>query len=53
MRKFILSTVLATSLLFGGIANAAPSNQYVATDSDTFWTISQKFNVPIIRSYRK
>ena len=47
MRKLILSTVLATSLLFGGIANAAPSNQYIATDSDTFWTISQKFNVPL------
>jgi LysM repeat protein len=47
MRKIILSTVFATSLLFGGIANAAPSNQYVATDSDTFWTISQKFNVQL------
>ncbi|WP_261306117.1 C40 family peptidase [Paenibacillus andongensis] len=47
MRKIILSTVMATSLLFGGIATAATSNQYVATDSDTFWTISQKFNVPL------
>jgi LysM repeat protein len=45
MRKIIFSTVMATSLLFGGIAYAAPSNQYVATDSDTFWIISQKFNV--------
>ncbi|MDQ0876326.1 cell wall-associated NlpC family hydrolase [Paenibacillus sp. V4I3] len=47
MRKFILSTVMATSLLFGGITYAAPSNQYIATDADTFWTISQKFNVQL------
>ncbi|SDN03310.1 Cell wall-associated hydrolase, NlpC family [Paenibacillus sp. yr247] len=47
MRKIVLSTVLATSLLFGGIATAASSNQYIATDSDTFWTISQKFNVKL------
>lgn len=47
MRKFILSTVMATSLLFGGIATAAPSNQYIATDTDTFWSISQKFNVQL------
>jgi cell wall-associated NlpC family hydrolase len=47
MRKFILSTVMATSLLFGGIATAAPSNPYIATDTDTFWSISQKFNVQL------
>lgn len=47
MRKFILSTVLATSLLFSGIAVAAPSNQYIATDTDTFWSISQKFNIQL------
>jgi cell wall-associated NlpC family hydrolase len=47
MRKFILSTVMATSLLFGANAYAAPSNQYIATDADTFWTISQKFNVQL------
>lgn len=47
MRKMIFTTVVATSLMFGGIANAAPSNSYIATDSDTFWSISQKFNVPI------
>jgi LysM repeat protein len=45
MKRIILSTALASSLLFGGISYAAPSNQYVATDSDTFWTISQKLNV--------
>lgn len=45
MKKVIISTVLATTLLIGGTASAAPSNQYVATDSDTFWTISQKLNV--------
>lgn len=47
MRKFILSSVMATSLLFSGVATAAPSNQYIATDADTFWTISQKFNVSL------
>ncbi|KQX69084.1 C40 family peptidase [Paenibacillus sp. Root444D2] len=47
MRKFILSTAMATTLLISGIANAAPLNQYVATDTDTFWSISQKFNVPL------
>lgn len=45
MKRTIISTVLAASLLFGGIASAAPSSQYIATNSDTFWTISQKFNV--------
>lgn len=47
MRKFILSTVLATSLFFSGIAAAAPSNPYIATDTDTFWSISQKFNIQL------
>lgn len=49
MRKTIIATAFATSLLFGGIANAATptSNSYVATDSDTFWSISQKFNVQL------
>src|SRR5205085_9129548 len=45
MKRIILSTVLGTSLLFGGIASAAPSNQYVATSSDTLWIISQKLNI--------
>jgi cell wall-associated NlpC family hydrolase len=45
MKTFILSAALSTSILFGGIASAAPTNQYIATDSDTFWTISQKSNV--------
>jgi cell wall-associated NlpC family hydrolase len=45
MKRVIFSAVMASSLLFGGITFAAPSNQYVATDSDTFWTISQKLNV--------
>jgi LysM repeat protein len=45
MKRIILSTVLGTSLLFGGIASAAPTNQYVATNFDTFWTISQKLNI--------
>ncbi|CAN7479301.1 LysM peptidoglycan-binding domain-containing C40 family peptidase [Paenibacillus sp. LjRoot153] len=47
MKKIILTTVVATSLMFGGIANAATTNSYIATDSDTFWSISQKFNVPL------
>ncbi|UUZ82905.1 C40 family peptidase [Paenibacillus sp. P26] len=46
MKKVIISTVLATSLAFAGSAFAAP-NQYTATNSDTFWTISQKFGVPL------
>jgi LysM repeat protein len=45
MKRIILSTALASSLLFGGISYAAPSNQYVATYPDTLWTISQKLNV--------
>jgi LysM repeat protein len=49
MKKKILSTVLATSLLISGVASASasasPSNRYIATDGDTFWTISQKFNI--------
>ncbi|MDR6552703.1 LysM peptidoglycan-binding domain-containing C40 family peptidase [Paenibacillus qinlingensis] len=47
MRKLILTTVVATSLMFGGMAQAAPSSTYIATDSDTFWSISQKFHVPL------
>ncbi|OAS21627.1 C40 family peptidase [Paenibacillus oryzisoli] len=47
MKKIMLTTVVATSLMFGGIAYATPSNTYIATDSDTFWSISQKFNVPL------
>ncbi|TXK85672.1 C40 family peptidase [Paenibacillus sp. N3.4] len=45
MKKVILTSVIAASCLFGGIAYATPSNSYLATDADTFWTISQKFNV--------
>jgi cell wall-associated NlpC family hydrolase len=45
MKKIILSTVLAGSCLFGGIVSAAPLNQYIATDADTLWTISQKLNI--------
>ncbi|MDB5054128.1 MAG: NlpC/P60 family endopeptidase [Bacilli bacterium] len=47
MKKTILSTVLVTSLFISGIASASasPSNRYIATDVDTFWTISQKFNI--------
>jgi cell wall-associated NlpC family hydrolase len=45
MKRFMIPIVLATSLLFGGIASADSSNPYLATDSDTLWTISQKLNV--------
>lgn len=45
MKKIILSTVLATSILTSGIASASTSNRYIATDVDTFWTISQKLNI--------
>jgi len=45
MKKVILTSLVAVNCLFGGIAYATPSNTYIATDSDTFWTISQKFNV--------
>jgi cell wall-associated NlpC family hydrolase len=47
MKKKILSTVLATSLFISGIASASASssNRYIATDGDTFWTISQKLNI--------
>ncbi|MEX1031369.1 MAG: C40 family peptidase [Paenibacillaceae bacterium] len=45
MKKIILSTVLATSLFISGIASASSSNQYIDKDLDTFWTISQKFNI--------
>jgi cell wall-associated NlpC family hydrolase len=49
MKKIILSTVLAASFLISGIASASASsaNQYIATDADTLWTISQKFNISI------
>lgn len=45
MKKIILTSVIAASYLISGIASAAPSNSYLATDTDTFWTISQKFNI--------
>jgi peptidoglycan endopeptidase LytE len=47
MKKLILSTVLGTSLFISGIASASasPANRYIATDTDSFWTISQKFNI--------
>ncbi|WNR46751.1 C40 family peptidase [Paenibacillus roseipurpureus] len=47
MKKIMLTTVVATSLMFGGIANAAPANTYIATDSDTFWSIANTFNIPL------
>jgi cell wall-associated NlpC family hydrolase len=48
MRKKILSTVLATSLFISGITLAsAASNQYIATGTDTLWTISQKLNITL------
>ncbi|CAG7624606.1 NlpC/P60 family protein [Paenibacillus allorhizosphaerae] len=47
MKKTIVSTILGFSILFGGVASAAPSDVYIATDDDTFWTISQKLNVNI------
>ncbi|CAG7651537.1 hypothetical protein PAESOLCIP111_06337 [Paenibacillus solanacearum] len=47
MKKAIVSTILGFSLLFGGVASAASSDVYIATDDDTFWTISQKMNVNI------
>ncbi|MBP1996312.1 C40 family peptidase [Paenibacillus eucommiae] len=45
MKKVILTAALAASYLFSGIASAEQSNPYIATDSDTFWTISQKLNI--------
>jgi cell wall-associated NlpC family hydrolase len=46
MKKIIISSIIGANLLFSGVALAAPaSNQYIATDDDTFWTISQKINV--------
>jgi cell wall-associated NlpC family hydrolase len=47
MKKIILSAVLGTSLLSGGVASAASANQYVATNSDTFWTVSQKLGITL------
>ncbi|MEK3721222.1 C40 family peptidase [Paenibacillus sp. FSL H8-0034] len=49
MKRFVISTMLAGSLLFGGIASAsaASANPYLATDSDTFWSISQKLNMNV------
>jgi cell wall-associated NlpC family hydrolase len=49
MKKAVLSTVIALNFLVSGIASASalPSNQYIATDADTFWTISQKLNITL------
>jgi cell wall-associated NlpC family hydrolase len=49
MKKKILSTVLATGLFISAIssASAASSNSYIATDADTLWAISQKFNISL------
>jgi peptidoglycan endopeptidase LytE len=48
MKKKILSTVLATSIFISGVATvSAASNQYIATGTDTLWTISQKFNITL------
>lgn len=47
MKKIILSSVFAATILFGGIASAAPSNQYTAIETDTFWIISQKLNIKL------
>lgn len=45
MKKVIISSALAMSLLFGGVVSAAPTNQYIAKDGDTFWLISQRLNI--------
>jgi cell wall-associated NlpC family hydrolase len=49
MKKVILSTLLSLSILSSGTVTASASSAlpkaYKATDTDTFWTISQKFNV--------
>jgi cell wall-associated NlpC family hydrolase len=49
MKKVILTTLLSLSVLSSGTVTASASsslpNTYKATDTDTFWTISQKFNV--------
>ncbi|SEC28125.1 C40 family peptidase [Paenibacillus sp. GP183] len=49
MKKVILSTLLSLSILSSGAVTASASttssSTYKATDTDTFWTISQKFNV--------
>jgi cell wall-associated NlpC family hydrolase len=47
MKKIILSSALAATVLFSGIASAAPSNQYIATSTDTLWIISQKLNIQL------
>jgi cell wall-associated NlpC family hydrolase len=52
MKKTVLSTVVALSCLVSGItsasASASSSNQYIATDADTLWTISQKLNINLM-----
>jgi cell wall-associated NlpC family hydrolase len=49
MKKVILSTLLSLSILSSGAVTASAASSspstYKATDTDTFWTISQKFNV--------
>jgi peptidoglycan endopeptidase LytE len=40
---FLVSSIASAS----ASASASPSNQYIATDSDTFWTISQKLNISL------
>jgi cell wall-associated NlpC family hydrolase len=51
MKKVILSTLLSLSIISSGTVTASASsstpNTYKATDTDTFWTISQKFNVSL------
>lgn len=47
MKKMIVSSVLAGTLLFSGVAAANAPNQYIATDSDTLWTVSQKLNIKL------
>jgi cell wall-associated NlpC family hydrolase len=48
LKKVILTSALAASFLFSGIASAAPSNHsYITTKTDTLWIISQKFNIKL------
>jgi cell wall-associated NlpC family hydrolase len=46
VKKIILSSLLlTTSILYSGVASAASTQQYTASNDDTFWKISQKFHV--------
>ncbi|MGO0061746.1 C40 family peptidase [Brevibacillus fluminis] len=48
MKKVIaMSSVLAASLLFSGIATAAASNQYTIKANDTLWLIASKYTISL------